>query len=419
MPEKAIQPKTKGKKKINDMTLILLAMIAGSLVGIIVGEPAAAIGFIGDVWLNLMKMFLVPIVVAMLVKGIASMDSPKTLGRIGIKILAFYVVTTVLASVLGLGSTWLINPGKGFQYVINTEEVTVNSMPSVGEFFTSMFSSNIFKSFTNADMMQVLIISVLIGVAIVLMPEGKREPVRDFFIHMADLMMSLINIALKLAPIGVFCLMAKALGQYGVSLLVTIAKILGVFYGCCLVHLLVVYCGVLWGFTGIKPWTFLKKAFPTFATAASTCSSNAVIPVSMDVATKNFECDESVAGLGIPLGATVNKDGVAILCGVVLLFSAQAMGLALSIQQVLNIMFVTVLVTSAGSGVPGGGLMNLMIVGTAVGIPLDIVIMVGGFYRFFDMGTTSMNCLGDMSATVIIDRLEKKRAARLAKKQNA
>ena len=140
MPEKAIQPKTKGKKKINDMTLILLAMIAGSLVGIIVGKPAAAIGFIGDVWLNLMKMFLVPIVIAMLVKGIASMDSPKTLGRIGVKILAFYVVTTILASVLGLGSTWLINPGKGFQYVVNTEEVTVNSMPSVGEFFTSMFS---------------------------------------------------------------------------------------------------------------------------------------------------------------------------------------------------------------------------------------------------------------------------------------
>lgn len=138
----------------------------------------------------------------------------------------------------------------------------------------------------------------------------------------------------------------------------------------------------------------------------------------MDVATKNFECDETVASLGIPLGATVNKDGVAILCGVVLLFSAQAMGIPMTAAQVMNLLFVTVLVTSAGSGVPGGGLMNLMIVGTAIGMPLDIVIMVGGFYRFFDMGTTPMNCLGDMSATVIIDRLEKKRTEKFAKKQS-
>lgn len=171
--------------------------------------------------------------------------------------------------------------------------------------------------------------------------------------------------------------------------------------------------------TGISPITFIRKAFNTFATAASTCSSNAVIPVSMEVATQNFGCDESVASLGIPLGATVNKDGVAILCGVVLIFSGQAMGIPLTITQIINILFVTTLVTSAGSGVPGGGLMNLMIVGTAVGMPLDIVLMVGGFYRFFDMGTTSMNCLGDMSATVIVDRLEKRRAAKLEKKTSA
>lgn len=336
----------KVKKKISDMTLIVIAMIAGSLVGIVVGKPAACIGFVGDIWLNMMKMFLVPIVVCMLVKGISSMDSPEALGRIGIKIIAFYVFTTICAGALGLGVTYLINLGAGFQYTINTEEVTINAIPSIAEFFTSMFSTNIFKSFAEGDMMQVLIISVIVGVAIVLLPEGKREPVRDWFISMSDLMMSIISIALKLALIGVFCLMAKALGEYGVSLLFTIGKILIVFYGCCLLHLLIVYCGMLWGFTRIPPVEFLKKAFPTFATAFSTCSSNAVILVSMNVATENFDCEESVAGLGIPL---------------------------------------------------------------------DIVVMVGGFYRFFDMGTTSMNCLGDMSATVIIDRLEKKRTAKLNK----
>lgn len=394
-------------------------MVAGSLVGIVVGKPAGYIGFVGDIWLNLMKMFLVPLVVCMLVKGITSMDSPETLGRIGLKIMAFYVFTTIVAGTLGVGLTTILNPGKGFTYeAASAKDVVVNEMPSIAEFFTNMFSSNIFESFSSADMMQVLIIAVIIGVAIVLLPEGKREPVRDWFWSMSDLVMSVVGIALKLAPIGVFCLMASSLGEHGIGILVSIGKILGVFYLCCALHLIVIYCVLCWIFTGINPVTFLKKAFPTFATAFSSCSSGATIPVSMDVATKNFECDETVASLGIPLGATVNKDGVAILCGVVLLFSAQAMGIPMTAAQVMNLLFVTVLVTSAGSGVPGGGLMNLMIVGTAIGMPLDIVIMVGGFYRFFDMGTTPMNCLGDMSATVIIDRLEKKRTEKFAKKQS-
>lgn len=268
-------------------------------------------------------------------------------------------------------------------------------------------------------MMQVLIIAVIMGVAIVMLPEEKRTPVRNWFVSMADLVMSIISIALKLAPIGVFCLMANALGKYGINLLLTMSKLLGTFYLCCILHLIVVYCLILWLFTGITPLNFLKRSFPTIAAAASTCSSAAVIPVSMNVAKENFEVEDSVAGLGITLGGTINKDGVAVLCSVVILFSAQAMGIALTPGQIFNTIFVTALVTSTGSGVPGGGLMNLMIVAAAVGIPLEIVIMVGGFYRFFDMGTTTMNCLGDMSATVIIDRLEKKRTQRLGKTANS
>jgi len=405
------------KKRMSDITKILIAMLLGSAVGILVGESATKIGFIGDSWLNMMKMFLVPIVICMLVKGISSMDSPEALGRIGLRFILFYVFTTICAGLLGIAVPMLLKPGVGFKYTIATETVAIKELPSAAQFFTSMFSSNIFATFTKADMMQVLIIAIIIGVGVVMLPAGKREPVRDWFNSMADLMMSLINIALKLAPIGVFCLMASALGKYGLGLLLTIAKLIGVFYLCCAVHLIVVYCLLLTAFTGIGPLEFLKKAFPTFATSVSTCSSNAVIPVSMEVATKNFECGEGVAGLGIPLGATVNKDGVAILCGSVLVFSSQAMGIPLTLSMILNILFVTTLVTSAGSGVPGGGLMNLMIVGTAVGMPLDIIIMVGGFYRFFDMGTTSMNCLGDMSATVLIDRLEKRRLQKEMKRR--
>lgn len=348
------------------------------------------------------------------------MDNPKTLGRIGIRIVVFYMFTTVAASVLGLVITGVFHPGVGFQFTEGSAEaVEIAELPTVGKFFTDMFSSNIFATFNNANMMQVLIIAVIMGVAIVMLPEEKRTPVRNWFVSMADLVMSIISIALKLAPIGVFCLMANALGKYGINLLLTMSKLLGTFYLCCILHLIVVYCLILWLFTGITPLNFLKRSFPTIAAAASTCSSAAVIPVSMNVAKENFEVEDSVAGLGITLGGTINKDGVAVLCSVVILFSAQAMGIALTPGQIFNTIFVTALVTSTGSGVPGGGLMNLMIVAAAVGIPLEIVIMVGGFYRFFDMGTTTMNCLGDMSATVIIDRLEKKRTQRLGKTANS
>jgi Na+/H+-dicarboxylate symporter len=402
-------------KNLNDMSKILIAMLLGAVVGIVVGEPASAIGFIGDIWLNCIKMFLVPIVVCMLVKGISSMDSPRDLGRIGGRILLFYIVTTVIAAILGAMIPMVLKIGSGFHYEVAADEINVNSMPSIGEFFTSMFSTNIFKSFADTNMMQVVIIAVIIGVAIVLIPEKERGPIRTWFISMADLMFSIIRIAMKLAPIGVFCLMAEALGSQGIGLLGQIAKIIGTFYGVCILHFLLIYCGILFSFTGIKPGYFLKKVFPTIATSASTCSSNAVIPVSMDVATKNFDVENTTASLGIPLGATINKDGTAILCGVVLVFSCQAFGIPLSLAQIINIIFVTSVVTCAGSGVPGGGLMNIMIVGSACGIPLDICVMVGGFYRFFDMGTTTLNCVGDMACTVTVDRMEKKRNARLAK----
>lgn len=407
----------KKKKKMSDVTKMVIAMVLGSIVGLVVGEPATKIGFIGDMWLNLMKMFLVPIVVCMLVKGISSMDDPKTLGRLGVRFTLFYLFTTVCAAVLGVAIPTFFKLGTGFNFqVAGAAKAQIKSMPGVAEFFTSMFSTNMFASFTKGDMMQVLVISCFVGVAIVLLPPEKREPVRQWFFSMADLVMSLISIAMKLAPYGVFCLMAATMGKHGVGVLMTIAQILGAFYGVCFLQILLIYCILPWIVVRINPLQFLKKSFPVIATAISTCSSNAVLPVSIETSEKNFGVSEMVASLGIPLGATVNKDGVAVLCGVVLIFSANAMGMPLTTDQIVNLIFATTLVTSAGSGVPGGGLMNLMIVATAVGMPLDIVVMVGGFYRFFDMGTTTVNCMGTLSGTVLMDKLEQKHELGLAEK---
>ena len=315
-----------------------------------------------------MKMFLVPIVICMMVKGITSMDNPKTLGRIGIRIVVFYMFTTVAASVLGLVITGLFHPGVGFQFTEGSAEaVEIAELPTVGKFFTDMFSSNIFATFNNANMMQVLIIAVIMGVAIVMLPEEKRTPVRNWFVSMADLVMSIISIALKLAPIGVFCLMANALGKYGINLLLTMSKLLGTFYLCCILHLIVVYCLILWLFTGITPLNFLKRSFPTIAAAASTCSSAAVIPVSMNVAKEILKWKTRLQDWASRWAELLTR--MAWQCSAVLSFCSAHRPWELPSRQdrVFNTIFVTALVTSTGSGVPGGGLMNLMIVASGSG----------------------------------------------------
>ena len=397
-------------KKMNLATKTMLAMVLGAIAGFIIGENAVKIQFIGTVWLNMIKMFLVPTVVCMLVRGISSMDSPKTLGRIGAKVIAFYLVTTVFAAIIGIVIGDVFKPGIGFEFQQSSDTVTeVASLPTIQDFVLSLFSENIFNSYSSADMLKVLVSSIIIGVGIVFMPEEHGIPVRNWFSSMSELIMSIIGISMKFAPIGVFCLMAAAMGTYGINFIGSMSKLLIVFYLGCAIHFVAVYMLFLWAMTGITPWEFFKKGFETFSMAISTCSSAATVPVNLKVAQENFGVSEAIAGFSIPLGSSMNQDGGAILGGVVMLFCAQAIGLELTFGQIFNIVILNTLVTSGSSGVPGGGIMRLMVVASAMGLPLEIIALIGGFYRLFDMGTTSMSVMGDLSATVVIDRWEKKR----------
>lgn len=402
----------KAIKKMSLATQTLLAMLLGAIFGLIVGEWATNIQFIGTIWLNLIKMFLVPTVVCMVVRGIANIDSPQTLGRVGLKVIIFYLATTFIAAALGIVVGKVIQPGIGFVFESAEVSTEISSIPSLSEFLLSLFSTNIFNSYSSADMLKVLISSIIIGVGIVFMPEDKRTPVKNWFSSMADMVMSIIGISMKFAPIGVFCLMAAAMGQYGINLVGSLSKLLVAFYVGCILHFFCVYCVFLWANTGITPLDFIKRGMPTFTMAISSCSSAATVPVNLTTATKNFDCDEAIAGFSIPLGSSMNQDGGAILGGVVMLFCAQAIGLDLSFAQIFNIVVLNVLVTSGSSGVPGGGIMRLMVVAAAMNLPLEIIAIIGGVYRLFDMGTTSMSVMGDLSATIVIDRWEKKRAAK-------
>lgn len=410
----------KSGKKLNIAVKILIAMVLGAIVGFIVGEPATKIQFIGTMWLNMITMIMVPTVLCMIITGISGMDNPKKLGRISIKIIIFYVITTIIATLVGMAVGYVFQPGVGFSFSESTTVTEVSEISSLPDFLTSLVSNNMFTSFANANMMQVLVIAVILGVAIVLVPqEETRVSLHNAFDKLSQVCLSVIGIAMQLAPVGVFCLMAAAMGTYGAGFLGTMAKLLIAFYAGCLIHYLVVYCGFLWVNTGITPISFIKRSMETFVTAISTCSSAATVPVNLKVATENFDVDENIAGFSLPLGSSFNQDGGAILSSVVMLFCAQAIGLEFTFSQLFSILILTVIVTCGSSGVPGGGIMRLMVVASAMNLPLEIIAIVGGFYRCFDMGTTSMSVMGDLSATIVVDRWEKKRAERLAAKEKS
>ncbi len=402
------------QKKFSIATKILIAMVIGATVGFIIGKPATKIQFIGTIWLNMIKMIMVPTVVTMVVTGISGMDNPKTLGRVSLKVVIFYIITTIIATLIGMLVSEVLQPGVGFKFTENATPQQVAKLTSLSQFFVTLFSDNIFASFVKANMMQILIISIILGLAIVMIPHKEsREYLHNWFSKMSEMCLSVINITMLTAPIGVFCLMAAAMGAYGLGFIGTMGKLLATFYAACVIQFFFVYCLFLWSNTGITPFEFLRGGMETFVTAISTCSSAATVPVNLHVAKDNFNVEDSIANFAIPLGSSFNQDGGAILSSVVMLFCAQAIGMHFSFMQLFNILLLTVVVTCGSSGVPGGGIMRLLIVAAAMNLPLEIVAMVGAFYRCFDMGTTSMSVMGDLSATIVIDRWEKKRAARL------
>lgn len=407
--------KTPKSKKMSLSMKILIAMILGAIAGFIIGKPATQIQFIGTMWLNMIKMIMVPTVVTMVVTGISGMDNPKTLGRISIKIVAFYVFTTIVATLIGMGVAEVMQPGVGFTFKEAASSTKVAKIMGVGQFFVSLISGNMFDSFAKANMMQILFISIILGVSIVMLPnQDTRVYLHNLFAKVSEMCLSVINLSMIVAPVGVFCLMAAAMGSYGLGFIGTMAKLLATFYVGCILQFALIYCGILWLFTGVTPIQFIKGGMETFVTAVSTCSSAATVPVNIRVAKDNFNVNENIANFAIPLGSSFNQDGGAVLSSVVMLFCAQAIGMQFSFGQLFNILLLTIVVTCGSSGVPGGGIMRLLVVASAMNLPLEIIAMVGGFYRCFDMGTTSMSVMGDLSATVLIDKLEKKREAKLS-----
>jgi Na+/H+-dicarboxylate symporter len=404
------------KKKPSLTTMIFIAMILGAILGITVGAPMKQIGFIGDIWLNCIKMMVVPMVFTTITAGIAAQKDAKSIGRIGVRITLYYIFTTLMACAVGLIVANILKPGVGLS-LMGMESQSVDlamSDFSVSSFFMSLFSDNIFKTFTEGNIIQTLVISAFFGIAILKMQnEAHKDVVVRAFESFNSLIFDIIGIVMKLSPIGVFCLMASSFGEYGINVFKSIAGLVGTYYAACFAQIFIVYGGLLWIGTGINPIKFIKDTAELWIYTISTCSSVAAIPVSLKIAKEKFNIPEKISGFTISMGAQLGNDGSVLMYGCVFAFIAQNVGLELSIPMMVRAILIASILSIGGNGIPGSNIVKLVVVVEALGLPTELVGIIAAFYRLFNMGSATNNSLGDLVGTIFVGKLEEKRLKKL------
>ena len=406
----------KEKKKIGLTTRIFIALIAGAIVGIALNMFAADVDFVQNVLVNgifyvvgqgfirLMQMLVVPLVFCSLICGATAIGDSKTLGKVGVKIIGFYIFTTMMAVAVALGIGLLIKPGMGLDMSqIQTAEVAASSdSVSFAETLLNIIPKNPIGALANGEMLQVIVFALIVGVILAKL-QDKTQLVTNFFQQGNDIMMEMTMMVMGLAPIGVFCLISKTFAGLGFSAMVPMFK----YMGAVLLALFIQCCGVyqilLALLTRLNPLRFLKKFAPVMGFAFSTATSNATIPMNIDTLEEKIGVNRRISSFTIPLGATINMDGTSIMQGVAVVFVAQAFGIQLSPADYLTVIATATLASIGTAGVPSVGLVTLAMVFDSVGLPVAGIGLIMGIDRILDMARTAVNITGDAISTTIVE----------------
>ena len=410
MKEKNVKTKTPNKKALGLTTKIFIALLAGAILGIVLCYLVPDSSFkkdvivegilyvIGQGFIRLMKMLVVPLVFCSLVCGSMAIGDTKKLGTVGVRTLVFYLFTTALAVVVALSVGNLINPGVGLDMsAIQTSAASVETMEatSLTDTILNIIPDNPINSLASGTMLQVIVFALIIGVILAKMGE-RAETVANFFSQFNDIMMEMTMMIMSLAPIGVFCLISRTFANIGFSAFIPLAKyMIGVLLALA-IQCFGVYQILLKIFTGLNPIRFIKKFFPVMAFAFSTATSNATIPLSIDTLSKK------ISSFTIPLGATINMDGTSIMQGVAVVFAAQAFGIHLTPMDYVTVVGTATLASIGTAGVPSVGLVTLTMVFNSVGLPVEAIGLIMGIDRILDMTRTAVNITGDAVCTTIV-----------------
>lgn len=407
---------TNKKKKLGLTTKIFIALIAGAVFGIVLHYliPASSVKddiivggvlhVIGQGFIRLMKMLVVPLVFCSIVCGSMSIGDTKKLGTVGVRTLIFYLCTTALAVTVALTIGNIIDPGKGLdmtQVQANAADVAEMQATSLTDTLLNIIPDNPIGSLANGNMLQIILFALIVGVILAKLGE-RTETVGNFFSQFNDIMMEMTMMVMSLAPIGVFCLISKTFAGIGFSAFLPLAKyMLGVMIAL-LIQCFIVYLGLLKIFTGLSPFKFIRNFFPVMAFAFSTATSNATIPMSIDTLARKMGVSKRISSFTIPLGATINMDGTAIMQGVAVVFAAQAFGINLSITDYITVIGTATLASIGTAGVPSVGLVTLTMVFNSVGLPVEAIGLIMGIDRILDMSRTAVNITGDAVCTTIV-----------------
>lgn len=404
----------KEKKKMSLAMQIFIALVLAIAAGLLLQKHAqfaeTYIKPFGTIFLNLLKFIVVPIVLFSIMCGIISMRNIKKVGAIGLKTVVYYMCTTAFAITIGLIGGNLFK--KMFPVIATTDlSYQVGEKTSLMDTIVNIFPSNFISPMAEANMLQVIVMALLIGFAIILVGEEKNTRIITACNDLNDVFMKCMEMILKLSPIGVFCLLCPVVAANGATIIGSLAMVLLAAYVCYIVHAVVVYSFAVKTIGGISPLTFFKEMLPAIMFAFSSASSVGTLPINMEC-TEKLGTSREIASFILPLGATINMDGTAIYQGVCAIFIASCYGIHLTLPQMLTIIFTATLASIGTAGVPGAGMVMLAMVLTSVGLPVDGIALVAGVDRIFDMGRTTVNITGDASCCVIVSNLEKKREAR-------
>ena len=407
---------TSEKKKMSLTAQIVIGMGAGALFGILLNVFADVPGIdeflvsgvlhaVGAMFIASLQMMVVPLVFVSLVVGVTSMGNIASLGRMSIKALLLYLFTTAVAVTIALTLAVAASPGEGVEVSKEAAQLEIKEAPPATQLLIDMVPTNPVKAMAQGNMLQIIVFSMLFGVAVALAGE-KGTHVVNLFDDLNEAIMHMVDIVMRLAPYGVFALIGKAFATQGLDLILPLIAYFLTFTVAVVVHGLGTYPLLVRVLGGLNPITFLRKMRDPATFAFSTASSAATIPITLRTLETKMGVKKSVASFTVPLGATINMDGTAIMQGVATVFIANVYGVDLAITDYLMVVLIATLASMGTAAVPGVGLVMLTMVLTQVGLPAEGVALIIGVDRLLDMMRTALNVTGDSAVAVIIARGE-------------
>ena len=396
---------------------IIAALVAGALLGIVLNLAGASEGgflktyvtdgllhVIGTMFISALKLLVVPLVFVSLVTGVMSLKDIRALGRIGAKTLGLYLITTAFAISLALLLAYMTQPGTGVGEAA-AATFTPKPPPSISQVFIDLVPSNPVAAMAQGNMLQIIVFALIFGLSMALVG-ARAQRVADLIFELNEIIMKMVGIVMVIAPYGVFCLIAKTFANQGIGVILPLAGYFFTVLGALILHLVFVYSSLLAVLGRLNPLIFLKKMRGATTFAFSTASSSATIPVTLNAVENRLGAKNSIASFTVPLGATINMDGTAIMQGVATVFIANAYGIDLPPSAYLTVVLTATLASIGTAGVPGVGLVMLTLVLNQVGLPVEGIALIIGVDRLLDMVRTAVNVNGDATVTCIVAKSE-------------